>query len=260
MKKVLPTHQQAVSFTIRNKYIIKTKRPHQSYPEGSYWCGPIAKVNRRIQATLRTKVPRIPGLLATENPTDAIPGAAEPEPDPDPATAVPVDAVDVGGKVGVAIVGEDEDHLAAEGDRNVGLVGEEPLPFALALVGVERLGPLDHGVADHQLLLALMEREDVVGDAANGHFGGNGLVDELLSELTNPSRVGRVNESRKALVAELPLQVGDRSQEIHDLTFPFAYSYEQTTPYQHGKEEVLDLPAFFSIYLVKYTKKKADDC
>ncbi len=80
-------------------------------------------------------------------------------------------------------VGEDESRPAAAGHRNVGLVGQKVFPLLFALVGVERLGTLDHDTAADRVFTFLVEGEDLIGDAADGHFGGDGLPDELLHEM-----------------------------------------------------------------------------
>jgi len=104
----------------------------------------------------REPVPRTQGrkrLLATEHPIVVVPAAVEPVPVPHPAAVTPVDVVDVAGDVGVTPVGEDKHDLAPQGDWDVLLVVQKILPIVLAKVGDHLLGPLDHGVADHRLLV-----------------------------------------------------------------------------------------------------------
>lgn len=85
--------------------------------------------------------PRNLGLgLAAQNPVEVMPAVADPAEVQVPLLAIPVDAGDAPGAIGVLLVREDEDHLAPERGGDLALVLEEMLAIVLPEVGAQLLG------------------------------------------------------------------------------------------------------------------------
>jgi len=191
-----------------------------------------------------TKPPRIPGLgrLAAENPEAAEPAAVEPAPVRDPATVAPADVVDALGVVRVPIVGKDEDDLAAEDGRDLVLVLEDVLAVLLPLVGAHLLRAGDHDVS-LDARLAPEKREDVVGDAAQGHGGRETGRDESIAELLDFPGVRRVDQGPPSRFAELLLEVCHCTEVAHGgFLSPFFQRAHSLPTWQRGSA---GLPAFF---------------
>lgn len=190
----------------------KNEEPRTSFARKQLTCGVFCGEAQapRVQETenqfRESKVDK--RLLATEHPTAVAPADDEPVPVPHPAVAVPVDTVDAVGVAGETPVRENEHHLVAQGDWDVLLVVQQVLPVILAEVGVHLLGSLDHGMADHRLLVSTQETKYVVGAVARGEAGRHDVFDEqLLRELADSIRVVGADQSAEELVADLPLQV-----------------------------------------------------
>ena len=192
---------------------------------------------RRCAPSVQGLVPRTQGskrlLLAAEDAAVAAPAVAvEPAPVLDPAVAVPVEARDELGAAGVPPVREDEVHLAAERLRDVRLVLQDVLAVLFAEVGRHLLRPGDHRVADHLLLVSLEEAEEVVGAAADGHRGRDGVLDL--------PGVARVDQCPEPLDAELFLQVCQAAVIAHDpCSCPFIQRAYSSPTRQRGKPPCL---------------------
>lgn len=105
-----------------------------------------------------------------------------------PAAAHPVDGADA-----LEIVGEDEGDLAAKRDGDVVQVLEDVRELHVPLVCIHLLGTGDHDIVLDRLLTFLMQGEDVVDHAADGHLAGEFGLEEPLNELFDLPGVGRVD-------------------------------------------------------------------